>query len=221
MPRPILPALAMLLAGAIPALGDEAADKADILAAIKYSEPVMGKQCNFKKDENGEPSGYNNVFHLTFRDDGQDQDSPDYKRTLVQLACSSGAYNFNSIWVMRNDDKDEGGWEVLSFAEPIADYDYADEEFTKLKAPPKVSGYVASTQMTNSEYDPESKMLTSSAKWRGIGDAGSFGEWQFKEGAFVLKRYEIDPTYQAPGDVEPDPNVPESYMLFGDPRPQD
>lgn len=219
MPRPLLPALAMLFAATVPAIGDEAADSADILAARKYAEPAMGAQCQFEKDDTGQPAGYNNVFHLTFRTKGQDQDSPDYKRTLVQLACSSGAYNFNSIYVMRNDD-DGGGWELLSFAEPVADYDYADENFSKLKAPPKVNGYVTVTQMTNSEYDEAGKTITANAKWRGIGDAWSGGEWHFEEGVFVLKRYEMDPTYQPPGDEEPDPNAPESYTLFGEPRPE-
>jgi hypothetical protein len=218
MPKSVLAALAFVVAGSLPAFADEATDAADIVAARAYAEPVMGTACQFEKDDKGQPDGYNNAFRLTFRTKGQDQDSPDYKRTLVQLACSAGAYNFNSIWVMRNDD--DGGWEVLSFAEPIADYDYADENFSKLKAPPKVSGYVASTQMTNSEFDPASKTITSSAKWRGIGDAWSGGEWRFEEGAFVLKRFEMDPTYQPPGDEEPDPTVPESYVLFGDPRPE-
>ena len=223
MPRPLLPALAMsalamIAASALPAFGDEATDNADILAARKYAVPAMGTQCQFENDDQGQPGGSNNVYRLTYRTKGQDQDSPDYKRTLVQLACSSGAYNFNSIWVMRNDDDGEGGWELLSFSEPVADYDYTDENFSKLKAPPKVIGYIAVTQMTNSEYDEASKTITSSAKWRGIGDAWSGGDWQFNEGVFVLKRYEMDPTYQAPGDEEPDPNVPESYTLFGEPR---
>lgn len=216
MLRRLPAALAMLVAGVLPALGDDGTDNADILAARKFAAPAMGTQCQFGYDDKGEPDGDNNVFHLTFRTKGQDQDSPDYRRTLVQLACSSGAYNFNSIYVMRNDE--DGGWELLSFAEPVADYDYADESFSKLKAPPKVSGYVAVTQLTNSEYDEASKTITSSAKWRGIGDAWSGGDWQFNEGVFVLKRYEIDPTYQPPGDEQPDPSAPESYTLFGEPR---
>jgi hypothetical protein len=179
----------------------------------------MGKVCAFANDEKGLPEGYNNVFRLTFRTKGQDQDSPDYKRTLVQLACSSGAYNFNSIYLLRNDDDGEGGWELLSFAEPKADFDYADEEFTKLKAPPKVTGFIAVTEMTNSEYDGNTGTITANAKWRGIGDAWSAGEWRFEEGVFVLKRYEMDPTFQAPGAEEEDSSEPESYVVFGDPRP--
>jgi len=201
-----LPLLAFCAALA-PTAG-RADDAADIAGARTFAEPVMSTECDFA----GNADGYNNVFHFTFRSKGQDQDSPDQKRTLVQLACSSGAYNFNSIYLMRDDGA--GHWELLTFAEPVADYDYADEEFSRLKAPPKVSGFVSVTQITNSEFVPESKTINSAAKWRGIGDAWSAGEWRFEDGAFVLKKYEIDPTYQPPGDEAADPEAPESYVLF-------
>jgi hypothetical protein len=221
MRRALFPILAGLLLIPASVLADEVTDAADILAARKFAEPIMGKQCEFKYDEKGVPEGDNNVFHLTFRTKGQDQDSPDYKRTLVQLSCYAAAYNFSAVYLLRNDDKDEGGWELLTFAEPTADYDYADEYFSKLKAPPKVTGYVTSTQMVNSEFDDASKTITATAKWRGIGDSWSAGEWQFVEGAFVLKRYEIDPTQQVPEGQEENPNQPESYVLFGEQRPEE
>lgn len=219
MRRALFPILTAMLVIPAWALADEKSDAADILAARKFVEPILGKECEFKYDGSGSPEGDNNVFHLTFRSKGQDQDSPDYKRTLVQLSCYAAAYNFSSVYLLRNDDKDEGGWGLLTFAEPIADYDYVDEYFSKLKAPPKVTGYVTGAQLQNSEFDEASKTITETAKWRGIGDSWSSGEWQFDEGNFVLKRYEIDPTQQAPEGQEADPNQPESYVLFGDPRP--
>ena len=219
MRRAHVPILAGVLVIPALALADEKTDNADIVAARKFVEPVMGKVCAFASDEKGLPEGYNNVFHLTYRTKGQDQDSPDYKRTLVQLSCSSGAYNFNSIYLLRNDDEGEGGWELLSFAEPRTDFDYADEEFTKLKAPPKVTGFIAVTELTNSDYDQNTRTITATAKWRGIGDAWSGGDWRFEEGVFVLKRYEMDPTYQAPDADAEDTNAPESYVVFGDPQP--
>ncbi|CAN7307004.1 DUF1176 domain-containing protein [Rhizobium sp. LjRoot254] len=211
MRRAFLAALGILFTGALPALADDASDTADIAAARKFIEPVMGKTCDFQTNDDGTPDGDNNVFPLSYRTKGQDQDSPDYKLTLVQLACSSGAYNFNSIYLTRNAD---GVWELLTFAEPTLDFDYTDVNFSKLKAPPKVAGFITTTQLTNSEYDPETRVLNSSAKWRGIGDAWSAGQYQFVEGVFVLKKYEVDPTFQAPGEEEPDPSVPESYVVF-------
>jgi hypothetical protein len=195
----------------MPAAG-HADDTADIVAARDFAEPVMGKACDFADGVDGTPDGYNNVFRFTFRSRGQDQDSPDHKRTLVQLACSSGAYNFNSIYLMRDDTAER--WQLLTFAEPVAAYDYTDEDFSRLKAPPEISGYVTATQLTNSEFDPDTKTISAVAKWRGVGDAWSAGQWQFEDGVFVLKKYEIDPTYQPPGDAESDPDAQESYVLF-------
>lgn len=217
----IFAVLTGLIAWETPAIADEKTDAADILAARKFVEPILREDCEFKYDEQNVPEGYNNVFHLTFRTKGQDQDSPDSKRTLVQLECGTGAYNYSSIYLLRDDDEGQGGWELLSFAEPVADYDYADEYFSKLKAPPKVTGYSSSNFLVNSEYDETSRTIAATPKWRGIGDSWSSGEWQFEEGSFVLKRYEIDPTQQAPPGQEEDPNVPESYLLFGEPRPEE
>ena len=207
MTRAFVPAVAGLLAATCPALADDAAD---ILSARKFAEPVMGKTCVFKADEKGKPEGFNNVHHLTWRAKGQDQDSPDEKLTLVQLECDTGAYNYSSFYLTRDAD---GKWEILSFAEPVAEYDYADEEFSKLRAPPKVSGFVTTDVLVNSEYSAETGSITSAVMWRGIGDASSGGEWQFVEGRFVLKRFWMDPTFQAPGGGE-DLNAPASYTLF-------
>ena len=44
---------------------------------------------------------------------------------------------------------------------------------------------------------------------RGIGDAWDSGEWAFRNGDFVLTRFEFDPTY---GD--PLPDAPESYVVY-------
>ncbi|MBX9458792.1 MAG: DUF1176 domain-containing protein [Rhizobium sp.] len=201
---------------ASPALATD--DSADIIAARNFAEPALGRRCDFATDDNARPADRNNVFHLAFRTKGQDQDSPDHRRTLVQLTCSTGAYNFNSVFALRNDDPDEGGWEVLSFAQPLADFDYLDEAFTKLRAPPTVSGYIAVTELTNSVFDIATKTISSHAKWRGVGDAWSAGTWEFRDGAFVLKHFEIDPTYQA-ADGDADPAAAESYMLFGNSTP--
>lgn len=205
--RAPIAAFAALLAGALPALADDAAD---IAAARKFAASVMGTTCEFKTTNDGKPDGFNNVHQLSYRTKGQDQDSPDEKLTLVQLECGTGAYNYSSLYVTRDG---EGQWRIVTFAEPVAEYDYADEAFSKLKAPPKVSGFVTTDVLVNSEYSGETKSITAAAAWRGIGDASSGGEWQFVEGRFVLKRYWMDPTFQPP-DGQEDPGAPSSYILF-------
>lgn len=207
MRRPVL-ALPLLLATGLPAIADDATD---IDAARSFIEPVMASTCDFQTNEDGTPAGENLVYQIRYRTRWQDQDSPDEALTLVQLHCYSGAYNFTSIYVTR--DK-EGKWSLLSFAEPTLDFDYADENFSKLKAPPKIAGFTATHGLVNSEYSPETQTISAGAKWRGVGDAWSAGTWKFTEGAFVLKRYEVDPTFEPPDEAEGDPAAPESYVVF-------
>ena len=44
-------------------------------------------------------------------------------------------------------------------------------------------------------FHQETQPISSFAKWRGLADAASSGTWTFREGAFVLTRYEVDATY--------------------------
>jgi hypothetical protein len=202
---------AFFLAGALvaPAFA-QADDTADVVAARAAVRTAM-PDCEFDTNPDGTPDGENLVYEIRYRTQWQDQDSPDEALTLVQLHCFSAAYNFSSIFVTRGA---EGKWDLLSFAEPSIDFDYADEAFTKLKAPPKVVGYIAKHELLNSSYDPDTKTINSEAKWRGAGDAWSAGTWVFSEGVFQLRKYEVDPTFSPSGDAEADTEAPESYVVF-------
>ena len=83
---------------------------------------------------------------------------------------------------------------LLSFPEPHTDIKYVGEDSIKLKSM-VVDGFDATQELTNSEYDEKTKSITSFAKWRGIGDASSNGTWVFVDGQFVLKDFDIDPTF--------------------------
>jgi hypothetical protein len=58
----------------------------------------------------------------------------------------------------------------------------------------RIDGLKSTTQLVNSEFDAASRSISSFDKWRG-GDASSSGTRVFREGEFVLTRYEVDPTY--------------------------
>ena len=115
--------------------------------------------------------------------------------TLYQLYCFSGAYNVNHVYYVVSGDDMEGTHPV-SFAQPAFDvvYDNPDDIESPVLSI-DVTGMVAQTILTNSEFDPESGVLTSHALWRGIGDASSGGAWVFDKGQFVLKRFDVDASY--------------------------
>lgn len=204
-------ALALLLALPSFAATARADDAAEILAARKFVEPMFAKACEFEYDADGTPSGYNNVYKIPYRSPSQEQDSPDKQSSLIELHCASAAYNFSSLYVISNPEED---LRLLAFPEPRPTYDYTDENFTHLKSPPKVTGFSATSILLNPEYDAETRTIVATAKWRGVGDAWSMGQWQFVDGTFVLKKYEIDPTYQDNSEDNPNPDEPESYVVY-------
>lgn len=65
-----------------------------------------------------------------------------------------------------------------------------------------IIGYLAETRLVNSSYDEAATSITSSSKWRGVGDASSSGTWLFRDGAFTLVRYDVDASYD--GEVNPE-----------------
>jgi hypothetical protein len=131
----------------------------------------------------------------------------------------SGAYNVSFVFLTPG--SEAGDYKLLSFAEPKVDYDYKDEMFTELVAPPRLVGYVTRSELVNADFDPAARILSSDAKWRGLGDAWSSGEWRFVEGEFVLSRYEIDPTYDLNKDEtqQDDGGQPDSYVIYPPEKP--
>jgi hypothetical protein len=66
--------------------------------------------------------------------------------------------------------------------------------------------------MTNTGFDPASQTIVGGPYWRGLGDASELGVWRFRQGQFVLERYEIDASYN--GEVDPTEVV--NYTQPGD-----
>jgi Protein of unknown function (DUF1176) len=64
-----------------------------------------------------------------------------------------------------------------------------------------LKGFTSSGSLINSEFDPKTNSISSFSKWRGIGDASSNGTWVFEDGAFVLKNFDIDPTYDGESEA--------------------
>jgi len=190
----------------------QADEKQQILDVIKWATPVMGAGCNFSLLKNKDNPADAHYFEVKYRDKGQDQDSPDNVFPLYQLLCNTGAYNSSYIFLT----KDGNGYKLLAFAMPKLDYDYTDENFTKLKAPPKVIGYTATTELVDPDFDAETNSISMHAKWRGLGDASSSGVWKFVDGEFVLSEYDVDPTYDlnAPDAKQDDRAQHESYQVF-------
>ena len=167
------------------------------LVEIAKAEPVLRSKGFVQLDSDDAPQlvqGVRTRVSITPEParKGSDKSEPDTKVTLYVFECSMAAYNASEVFYLF----DALGLHRLSFAEPHMDITYkpGGEQDSKLKSM-KVGGFTATEQLINAEFDDKTNSISSFSKWRGIGDASSNGTWVFDDGQFVLKDYDVDPTY--------------------------
>lgn len=137
------------------------------------------------------------VHDLEYKPSYVGADEPAYPFRLYRFNCNAGAYNVNSVYY---------GWDSLdgvrpiSFAVPSIEVTYKDELSEQVDTFSQI-GFETRRMVTNSAYDPASQTIVGGAYWRGLGDASELGVWRFRDGRFVLERYEVDPSYN--GQVDP------------------
>lgn len=93
-------------------------------------------------------------------------------RTLVQLSCSAGAYNFISRWYLVR--RGEAPL-AISFPVPVSGEGRPETEF----------------ELVNADFLPDTGSISSYAKGRGIGDCGSSASWTWDGEAFRLQSYAL------------------------------
>ena len=118
-------------------------------------------------------------------------------RWIVFVTCSTGAYNIMSV-AMSVDAYGEAT--PLPFARPVFEYEYEDEENTRLKFL-RATGIMAQPTVTNAGFDEKTRILTTMGKWRGLSDAFDSATYRLTDDGFVLETFEVDATYD--GDHSP------------------
>lgn len=183
-------------------------------AAERFVQAALGEDCdmNSRTDiplNSAEPEDVSHfVYDIRYRASYQSTGEPDKQVALFQMFCGMGAYNLQHAFLLR--DPETSRFRLLSFARPKLGLDYADDEQTKLKTPPRIDGYSANHLLVNATFDPVSKTISSHGFWRGLGDAWDRGAWIFSDLDFVLSRYEVDPTFD--GGTQPDNQ--KSYVVY-------
>lgn len=130
------------------------------------------------------------VHDLTFRFASDEAAAKPRHYRLYHFPCQLFAYNESSLFYLEDD---MGAAQVLSFAEPVVDASFSDEEQTRL-ATWTVGGFSAANTLINADYDARTMAITSFAKGRGVGDIFTSGTWGFSEGAFHLRDWLYDGT---------------------------
>ena len=164
-------------------------------SAVEITRGLGADQCPLQLQKTPEDWTKPELYTLSFK---QDFDNSIQKFKLVRVPCWMGAYNQGDIYVLI----DTGGYaELVSFAVPSYDVVYADEDNPEVVKSISITGYTARVSVVLSDFDPEKLEISEYNKSRGLGDAATSAIWRFEDGAFVLKRYSVDASYD--GEINP------------------
>jgi len=140
------------------------------------------------------------VYDLTYR--GDFEGATDVEFRFYQFYCGSGAYNRFDVFFSWTEYE---GVQQIGFPVPTYDTNCRDDRPNNLDCRAvidvTVTGMRSINQIVNAVFDPATRTLTENACWRGVCDASNIGVWQFRDGAFVLVSFDIDPTFDGAIDL--------------------
>jgi len=138
------------------------------------------------------------IHDIGFRYSHDADGDPERHAKLFRFSCTLAAYNSTEVYYVADD---SGEVTQLQFTEPDLDIRYENDNSEGKLESMTIIGYKTADKLMNSGYDPDTRTLSSFSKWRGVGDASDAGKWIFRNGAFTLVHYEVDPTYD--GEINP------------------
>ena len=195
MIRPLLwPLLAAFSVLALPVAAKDKSLEAEAkalhqLAGGQYCEPLENAY-----DPEDVYKSWTFSYPMRWSGDGEEEEI-----TLIRIWCMAGAYNVSHAYYTY---RDYEGLMPLAFAMPAFKTRYAvEDDIDSALEGIDVTGMNATTVLVNSQFDPETRMISSYGLWRGIGDASDAGAWAFSDGEWTLKHYEIDASYD--GETNP------------------
>ncbi len=190
--------LATIFAAALMVTGTMPANTAELTDEVEGRfRAVFEGRCDTAEADSHIESQPPEMHEIRFKHE-YESDGSEQVVTLFVMLCDRGAYNETQVFLLANE---YGEILPLQFAEPALKISYENDDFEASVQSVKVQGMIASDMLANAFYDPKSRSITSHSKWRGIGDASSTGLWRFKEGRFLLTRYEVDASYD--GEINP------------------
>ena len=160
---------------------------------------TYGASCDKANPSTGLPDEAPDDHTIKYHGKGDPDTDPERTARLISFPCFLGAYNTTTVYYLWDQ---ISGLKQLEFPTPEFDVVYEnpdDTENSKVKEI-TVTGFHAVDQLINPEFDPALNIITSWEKWRGVGDASSNGTWVFRDGNFVLVKYDVDASYD--GEVE-------------------
>lgn len=164
-------------------------------SAMAIARGLGAEHCELQFETNKEDWTKPELFTLRSIQD-YDQSVSEY--TLVRVPCWMASYNQGDVYVLVDT---SGSAELVTFAVPSYMVVYEDEDNSDTVKSISITGYTAKTSVVLSDFDSEKQEISEYYKIRGLGDASTSATWKFEDGAFVLKRFSIDASYD--GEINP------------------
>jgi hypothetical protein len=165
--------------------------------AKKAFVAAYGDQCDQETPE-GKPITEPTAYSIKYKDKDAGADEPERQVRLFRFYCHMAAYNESALYYVADD---VNGVRQLQFATPELDIRYENDDSEGKVEAVNVTGFQTEDFAINSDYDAANFTITTSDKWRGVGDASSTGTYLFRNGQFALVRYEVDASYD--GEIDP------------------
>lgn len=193
--------LIIFLSGMANAAAQTTADEAPQITLapqviLEMAKSAHGPNCDFEGVMG--PDLRYTAYELVYKADGDAPDEAAKKGTLHEVFCSSGAYNIITVYLITLAD---GATTPVQFAAPAFTPVYENDDSEKAVLRIDIQGFSTADNLVNATFDAATDTMTSDAKWRGVGDAGTSGTWRFLQGRFVLMHFEVDASYD--GEINP------------------
>ena len=138
----------------------------------------------------GETPRQPTIFELEFN--YGDENFPPRPYRLYEYLCFEGPYNLGYVYFGADDYHEISS---INFAIPTYDVTHEGDDSHNAVLDIEVSGWTATNQLTNANFDPKTLTIHNFNKWRGPADAFSSGSWTFIGGEFVLQFFEVDASF--------------------------
>ncbi len=188
-----LPVFGAVAIGAIlglPALAGEDATFAETRARVQnIYETSYDNICRGLMANAGETAPQPDIYELTFSYDFEDIVRP---YVVYEFPCFQGPYNEGSVYFGVDEYLEISH---IQFARPAYDVVRKKDEFEGPVLEINITGFEVTDQIINASFDAQTGTIYSFSKWRGPGDVSSAGKWVFEQGKFILKRFDVDASY--------------------------
>ena len=169
---------------AVPATAQEGGWQADAVAkAQDYHAANLPPLCMEPSASETEPAS----FELQVG-----EETAARQALIVEFPCQIGAYSQTAVYLLSDQ---HGAVSEIVFPSPKFDVNYVggDEAAGVDNVVVYETPYLR--EVVNPSYDSSSRTMSERNKWRGLGDAYTATQWQFKNGKFEITYFAVDATF--------------------------